>query len=246
MRKVQIGNCTIYHGDCMEMLPSIAPGSIDAVWVDPPFGISYVPNSRKTIAIPDRLTNDEKPHLEFIPPIVKTIKDGGAVYLCTRFDVAAQWGTALQSAGAKVKNPIYWIKNVGSKGDLTGDRSNCVEIVLFAHIGRHLLRGKRTTNAWTIPRPEILYHPTPKPLELVRRCIQASSAPGDLILDPCLGSGTTAIACALMGRRFIGAEIDNDFFDLACERIEQAYRDVENRLPGFEPLALERQCALFD
>jgi len=193
------------------------------------------------MAIPDMLANDEKPHTEYVAPIVRTVKDGGAVYLCTRFDVAAQWVDALKEAGARVKNPVYWVKTLPSQGDTTGDRGNCVEIVLFAHIGRHLLRGKREMNAWTISRPECNGHPTPKPEELVRRCIQASSDPGDTVLDPFVGSGTTGVACVLTGRHFIGVELDSGYFDMACERIERAYRDVNNRLPGFDPISMEQR-----
>ncbi len=188
------------------------------------------------------LANDDKPRLDFVPPIVKTVKNGGAIYLCTRFDVAPLWSNALTEAG---KNPIYWIKDNMSKGDLR-DRGNCVEIVLCAHVGRHLLRGKRVMNAWMIPRPEMLAHPTPKPIELVRRCIVASSDFGDLILDPFLGSGSTAVACVLTGRKCICCEIDSRYCDLACERIERAYREIDSRLPGFEPLALEQQGSLFE
>jgi len=245
MKKVQIQDCTIYHGDCAEVLETLAPGSIDLCFSDPPYGIGFRPTHRKVLAIPDMLANDEKPHTEFIAPIVKTIKDGGAVYLCTRFDVASQWVDALKETGARVKNPVYWVKTLPSQGDTAGDRGNCVEIVLFAHVGRHLLRGKREMNAWTISRPESNGHPTPKPVELVRRCIQASSGPGDLVLDPFLGSGTTAVACVLTGRRCIGVELDPGYFDLACERVERAYRDVGNRLPGFEPHTLEQQGSLF-
>jgi DNA modification methylase len=241
MQKVVIQNCTLYNGDCMEVLESLEPGSVDTVWTDPPYGISFHPTHRKIMAIPDKLANDEKPHLEFIPPIVRTVKDGGAVYLCTRFDVASQWVDALTATGGKVKNPIYWIKNHFSQGDIAGDRGNCVEIVIFAHVGRHLLRGKRTSNAWMIAKPEPTIHPTPKPVELVRRCIQASSDPGDLILDPFLGSGSTAVACVLTGRRFLGVELDPTYFDLSCQRIEQAYREVNNRFLGFDPLSLEQQ-----
>ena len=245
MKKVQIGDCTIIHGDCMEMFQSITPGSVSLCFADPPYGISFVPTHRKILPIPEKLANDEKPHTEFIAPIVRTVKDGGAVYLCTQFDVSAQWVDALNATGIKVKNPIYWIKTLASQGDVLGDRGNCVEIVLFAHKGRHLLRGKREMNAWTLSRPEGNGHPTPKPIELVRRCILASSDPGDLVLDPFLGSGTTAIACILTGRRFIGAEINDAYFDLSCKRIEQAYRDVGNRLPGFDPHSLEQQGSLF-
>ncbi|MCL2624592.1 MAG: site-specific DNA-methyltransferase [Planctomycetaceae bacterium] len=241
MKKVQIQDCTIYHGDCAEVLESLEPGSVSCAWSDPPYGIGFRPTHRKVLAIPDMLANDEKPHTEFIAPIVKTVKDGGAVYLCTRFDVASQWVDALEATGVKVKNPIYWVKPLGSQGDCLGDRSNCVEIVLFAHVGRHLLRGKREMNAWTISKPEPSIHPTPKPVELVRRCIQASSDPGDLVLDPFLGGGTTAVACVLTGRRFIGVELDQRYFELSCERIERAYRDVNSRLPGFDPVSMEQR-----
>ena len=246
MKHVTIRDCTIYHGDCMEVLESLAPGSVDLAWTDPPYGIGFRPTHRKILAIPDKLANDEKPHTEFVAPIVKTVKDGGAVYLCTRFDVSAQWVDALKATGVKVKNPIYWVKTLPSQGDVFGDRGNCVEIILFASVGRHLLRGKREMNAWTISRPVVEHsHPTPKPIELVRRCIVASSDLGHLVLDPFAGSGSTAVACVQTGRRFIGAEIDQQYFDLTCEQIEQAYRDVENRLPGFEPVAIE-QLQLFD
>ena len=80
----------------------------------------------------------------------------------------------------------------------------------------------------------------------MRRCILASSDPGDLILDPFLGSGSTAVACVLTGRRCIAAEIDERYFDLACERVTAAYRDVDSRLPGFEPAAMEQQGSLFE
>ncbi len=80
MQKTVIQNCTVYHGDCLEMLAEIAPGSIDLCWTDPPFGISYVPNSRKVLEIPEMLANDDKPRLDFVPPIVKTVKNGGAIF----------------------------------------------------------------------------------------------------------------------------------------------------------------------
>jgi DNA modification methylase len=247
MQKVTIQNCTVYQGDCMDVLAEIPPGSIDLALTDPPFGISFVPNHRTITAIPEMLANDEKPHLEFVSPIVRTVKNGGAVYLCTRFDVSAQWVAALESTGVKVKNPIFWVKNLPSQGDVFGDRGNCVEIILFAHVGgRHLLRGKRETNAWMIPRPEVSIHPTPKPVELIRRLILASSDPGDTVIDPFLGSGTTAVACALTGRHCIGVELESRYFDLSCDRIERAYRDVDSRLPGFDPVTLDEQGVLFN
>ena len=245
MEKVVIRDCTLYLGNCLEMLETIPPGSVDLCWSDPPYGVRYLANNRKVLEKQEMLANDDRPHVEYVPPIVKTVKNGGAIYLCTRFDVAQPWVDALTAAGVRMKTPIFWIKDSVGLGDLS-DRGNAVEIVLFAHVGgRHLLRGKRVANAWNIPRPEALLHPTPKPIELMRRCILSSSDPGDLILDPFLGSGSTAIACVLTGRRCICCEISPVYFDLACQRIEAAYREIDSRLPGFEPVVLEQQH-LFD
>jgi len=205
----------------------------------------YQTNFRKCSVTPPVLANDDRPNLAFVPPMVNAVKPDSAIYLCTRFDVYAQWEQALKEAGAKVKTTIVWDKGHRTAGDLAGDYGNQVELVLYAHIGRCPLRRGRPSNLWSIPREPAGPHPTPKPVELFRRCIVNSSDPGDLVLDPFLGSGTTAVACILTGRRFIGVEIDAAYVDLACARIEKTYREIDNRLPGFEPVALERQDSLF-
>jgi site-specific DNA-methyltransferase (adenine-specific) len=172
--------------------------------------------------------------------MVNAVKPDSAIYLCTRFDVYSQWEQALKDAGAKVKTTIVWDKGNWTAGDLFGDYGNQVELILYAHVGRCRLREGRPSNLWAIPRDPPGPHPTPKPVELFRRCIANSSDPGDLVLDPFLGSGTTAVACILTGRRFIGIELEERYFDLSCLRIERTYRDIDNHLPGFGPVDLEQ------
>lgn len=88
--------------------------------------------------------------------------------------------------------------------------------------------GKNPTDVWEIPKVtsgrnrssrERVDHPAQTPLELVRRVVRAASNPGDLVMDPFMGSGTTAVACALEGRRFIGFEVDRGYCELAASRI---------------------------
>ncbi len=67
-------------------------------------------------------------------------------------------------------------------------------------------------------------HPTAKPIEWMERLVNIASLPGETILDPFMGSGTTGVACAKLGRRFIGIEIDPGYFEIACRRIDEAYR----------------------
>lgn len=69
-------------------------------------------------------------------------------------------------------------------------------------------------------------HPTQKPVVLMEYLILTYTNPGDVVLDNCMGSGTTGIACAKTGRRFIGMERDPKYFDIACDRVEKAYADA--------------------
>ncbi|EQD49032.1 DNA methylase N-4/N-6 domain protein, partial [mine drainage metagenome] len=153
-----------------------------------------------------------------------TLNDGGALYLATRFDVAAQWNAALKAAGLALKTPIYWDKGNHTSGDLEGDFGAQVEIFLFAHKGRHRLRGKRLSNLWHVPRDVAGDHPTPKPVTLLERMISCSTDSGMTVLDPFMGSGSSGVAALNLGRKFIGIEIERRWFDLSCERIEQANR----------------------
>ena len=73
-------------------------------------------------------------------------------------------------------------------------------------------------------RGEQIDHPCPKPTNLMRRLVSRFSEPSETILDPFMGSGTTGVACANLGRKFIGIEIDPGYFDIACRRIEEAYK----------------------
>ena len=78
-------------------------------------------------------------------------------------------------------------------------------------------------------------HPTQKPMDLMAYLVRLSVRPGAVCLDPFMGSGTTGVACVELGRRFIGIELDEKYFDIACRRIEQAVRKAGSRLPGLRP-----------
>jgi DNA modification methylase len=244
MIKAEFSGGTVYNADFRDVLPTLAPANLCIA--DVPYGASYVTNHRKHMPTPDMLANDDKPCLEFIPPLVRAVKPDSAIYLCTRFKEYSQWEQALKDAGATIKTTVVWDKGNWTAGDIRYDYANQVELLLFAHVGKPQLRQGRPSNLWRIPREPHGPHPTPKPESLFRRCILNSSDIGDTVLDPFLGSGTTAIAAILAGRRFIGIELSREFFDLSCERIEKVYREIGSRLPGFEPLALEQQGVLFE
>lgn len=109
-------------------------------------------------------------------------------------------------------------------GDLTGDYGCQCEFILFAHKGRHNLLCGRKSNIWRVPRDKAGEHPTPKPVALMANCIRNSTNVNDLVLDPFMGSGSTGVAAVQEGRHFIGVELEHEYFDIACRRIEGALR----------------------
>lgn len=220
-----IGPATLYLGDCREILPTL--GKVDAVVTDPPYGISYRTNHRKRSAAPEMLRGDDDAPLWFLPLAESILGDGGAFYVCTRFDVAAEWSAAIKSCGLEMKTTIIWDKTNHTAGDLVGDYGNQTELVLFAHRGDHVLRNGRDVNLWRIPRPPASDHPTPKPVDLMARMIRNSSDQGDIILDPFMGSGATGVAALKMGRRFIGIELEPKYFELSLRRIDEAAKQSD-------------------
>ena len=189
----------LYLGDCREVLPTW--GKVDAVVTDPPYGIAYQTNHRTASDKPDILQNDQEAPLWCVLPCSKLINQGGAMYLCTRFDVSPLWMNEITNSGLALKTPIVWDKDNWTAGDLDGDYGNQIELMLFAHQGRHKLRDGRGGNLWRIPRPVAGDHPTPKPVGLMAKAIINSSDLLQLILDPFMGSGTTGVAAVETHRR---------------------------------------------
>jgi len=128
---------------------------------------------------------------------------------------------AIVSTGLKLSNVIVWVKNNHSAGDLTGNFGGKYEVILFLTKGRHRIRGKRFTNVWEADRVvhTKLLHPTQKPVSLYQRAIEASSDEGDLVIDPCCGSGTIGEAARSCGRRFIGFDLDPKMVVISQSRL---------------------------
>lgn len=222
-RVEHIGDATLYLGDCLEILPTLP--KVDAVITDPPYGMSYISSWRKD-GPTEMLAGDDAAPVESVALMAEKLVDTGALYLATRFDCAAPWNAAIRGAGLQLKTPIYWDKGNHTSGDLEGDFGAQIEIFLFAHKGRHKLRGRRLANLWRFSRDVAGDHPTPKPVPLIARMVGCSTDAGATITDPFMGSGTTGVACALLGRKFIGIEIEPRYFDIACERIDNACRQT--------------------
>ena len=221
---------TLHHGDCLDILRSLPSGSVDAVVTDPPYGIDYAHGSQSAGGRSAAqicwapIVGDTQVGGDWLTETFRVLRDGGAIYLCCRWDVEPKWRVALEGAGYAVKQRLTWHKRVNGKGDLRGTYQPTCEDVLFASKGRHILnrRPSMLLDVGCVPTWEVRHHPHQKPINLPKMLIEASTQEDSTILDPFMGSGTTGVACMRTGRKFIGCEIDKGYYDIAKRRIEEA------------------------
>jgi len=206
MRKEQIGNCTLYLGDCLEILSDI--GRVDVCITDPPYGMNFVSNYRKEKY--NKIENDNNPDMAL--KIINWAKENVnfSTYIFGRWENITDYPNP--------KSVIAWIKNNWSMGDLNHEHARQSELIFFYPGQNHSWGGARPTDIVYADRTGNNYHPTEKPELLMRKIIGWTK--GSTILDPFMGSGTTGVACVQTGRKFIGIEISEKYFDIARKRIE--------------------------
>ena len=103
---------------------------------------------------------------------------------------------------------------------IKGDFAPKTEFIILFHKGRRLINGKRDPNVFEYSKTRNELHPTQKPVDMTEYMLSKFSDKGDIILDPFMGSGTTGIACKNLNRNFIGMELEENYFNIAKERIE--------------------------
>ena len=198
--KVQIGNATLYCGDCVEVLPTLP--KVDAVITDPPYGIGQDGGAQRTRG--SKRTNGEKLGWDSERP-------GREVFglMENAAEVRIYWGGNYFADYLPASMGwLYWEKRMG--GDFADGE--------LAWTSQH--KALRQFSYYRKNKGD--EHPTQKPAALMKWCIEQCKNNPQTILDPFMGSGTTGVAALQMGRKFIGIEREPRYFDIACRRIEQA------------------------
>lgn len=218
---VKIGSATLYLGDCREILPLLS-GEF-AVVSDPPYGINHK-TERTGCFSPGkgmrrngtRIQGDNVP----FDPAQFMHRDAvlwGANYYADKLPVSGGW--------------LVWDKRRGgthAPGFIASDCeiawTNLIEHTrIFSHLWAGVCRESEVGEH---------FHPAQKPIALMRWCVEQTKS--QVICDPFMGSGSTGVATTLIGRKFIGIEIDAKYFDIACKRIEEATKqnDLFINKPG--------------
>lgn len=212
----------IYNEDCLEGIKKLPSKSIDLIITDPPYGIGYKSAYKKE---KDCMLGDTGLEVMFflddiLLELKRIMKDGSAIYWFTRFDIYPYLFIKF-TRYFRVKNQIIWRKGIETTGmgDRKGNYANNYESILFAVKGRHILKEKTCGSVWNIKSCKKIFHLTQKPLEVIEKIIQYSSDKNDIILDPFMGSGTTAVACVNTDRHYIGFEINLEYCEIARKRL---------------------------
>lgn len=218
MGHITIKENTIIHDDGLTVLRQMEAESIDAIITDPPYGINYVSQTGA------RIKNDKSPFIWFLYDAYRVLKPGGAILCFTRWDVEQTFIDAIKLAGFQVKSEVIWDKVHHGMGDTKAAFAPSHENIVFAIKGKYSFPGHRPKDLVTFSKlgSAQMIHPTEKPVGLIANLITSVTKPGDLILDPFAGSGSTLVAAKKTGRRFIGVELDDEYFEKAHRRIEEA------------------------
>ena len=232
-RKKQIGDCTLYLGDCREILPLLP--RVDAVVTDPPYGIALQTQNAGRDKRPYQKAGDvireARTQKHNFDPIIGDDRPFDPTPLLA-FENLVLWGANNYADKLPPSHCWFsWDKKCGKAAN--SDIGDC-ELAWTRGIRFKTVRAFRHMWAGFQRDSEvggIRHHPTQKPVALMCWCIDFFPT-AEIILDPFMGSGTTGVSCAKRGLRFIGIEIDPNYFSIACRRIEEAHKQGDFFVPA--------------
>jgi DNA modification methylase len=235
-RVEHIGRATLYLGDSLTIMPTL--GKVEHIICDPPYEASL--HASKNSLSGRKHRNDGVAELkgldfeavdEIRAPFVALATEqceGWLIAFCT-VEGVAKWADFINPSSLKYKRACVWVKpdstpQLNGQGPAQG--AECF-VAAWGGTGHAKWNagGKRGVYTHCVNGPERDgRHPTEKPRRLMAEIIADFTNEGDTILDPFMGSGTTGVAAVQLGRNFIGIEKDERYFEIACERIENAQR----------------------
>jgi site-specific DNA-methyltransferase (adenine-specific) len=242
----------LLQGDALEALAMLPDNSVDCIWTDPPYllsndGVTCVSGRRTRVNKGewDRSRGIEEDfafHRAWLAECYRVLKPAGTIWVTGTLHVYLSVGMAMQQLGYRILNDIIWEKpspppNLGCRCF-----THSTEVILWATKAKKGSKdrytfhydemreengGRQMKNVWRLPaarKSEKRHgkHPTQKPVELVARCLRASTNPDDLIVDPFAGTGATGVAALSLGRRFLGVEREEQYAQIAAVRLAEA------------------------
>jgi len=260
-------NAVLYSGDALEILREMPDNSIDCIWTDPPYNLSndgitciagkMVPVNKGDWDKSRGIEGDFEFNLAWTKECFRILRKTGSIWVTGTLHVHSSVGMALQLNGFRLLNDIIWEKtnpppNLGRR-----TFTHSTELIYWASKSqkkdkvkykfnyqkmKELNGGKQMKTVWKMNGPRACEkkfgkHPTQKPIDLIQRCLLASTDEGDHVLDPFTGSSSTGVAALSLGRHFLGFDSSEEFIQLSLKRLAEIVnsppRQVCYRFDGF-------------
>jgi site-specific DNA-methyltransferase (adenine-specific) len=231
---------TLYHGDCIEVMDSMPDASVDAVVTDPPYSSggrrenarSIRKSMTRSVADDDWIRGDgmsTQGYLWFMRLCGvqwrRILTPGGHVLAFVDWRMAANLAAALESADLRQHPTLVWNKTHFGMGAIF---RNQYELAVHMSAGNPRDPQRRDVgNVIDCAPVRSELHPNEKPLPLLRTLLSVVIAPGETVLDPCAGSGTTLLAARDLGVKSIGIEADERYCEVIGKRLDQGLLDFE-------------------
>jgi len=231
----KVGNHIIGCGDStdMDFVSKVIGGNkIRAIVTDPPYGVAYVENKKgfvklgvkdEKIIVGDHLQSEDEYGdftRKYLGAVIPYLENYNGCYIFNADPMFPSLRKGMKDAGFYYSQMIVWIKNqpVMSRKDYLSQ----YELIAYGWFGKHKMERSKSKNVIYHPRPKrSRLHPTQKPIGLLRKIIPDNTNVGDIVYDPFLGSGSTAIASEHLGRKCIGLEIDGEYVSIVLQRLEK-------------------------
>ncbi|HEX9760813.1 MAG TPA: site-specific DNA-methyltransferase, partial [Candidatus Acidoferrales bacterium] len=236
----------IFQGDCLDILAALPESTVDLIFADPPYFLSndgITCHAGRMVSVNkgawDRSRGLDANHdfnRAWLAACQRVLSPHGSIWVSGTSHVIHSVGFAMQQLGFKLLNDISWVKPNPPPNLSCRYFTHATETIIWAaknkksrHVFHYramkeLAGGRQMKSVWEIYPPareekRFGKHPTQKPVALLERILLASSHPGDLVLDPFMGSGTTAVAAWKLDRKFVGIEIEDKWVQVTLKRL---------------------------
>lgn len=231
-------NIYLYNDDCIKKMKDFSDNTFDLIYADPPYNLSGENNltvkngkiSKLNKGDWDIIDDINKFNNEWISECIRILKDNGTIWISGTLHNYPSVAMILKKYNMWIINDIIWYKRNATPLLSRNRFAPSTELIWLAsknkkykfnyEIAKIINNGKQMKNLWDIPATRHkTIHPTEKPEILLERIIKIGSDEGDLILDPFMGSGTTGVVSKNLNRKFIGIEVNKEYFEIAKNRI---------------------------
>lgn len=238
--------------DSISILEQARENNVDMIFADPPYFLSnggITCHAGKMVSVNKGKWDKSKGVIEnhkftfdWLKACQRVLKPNGTIWVSGTTHIIHSVGFAMQKLGYKILNDIIWYKRNAPPNLSCRYFTHSTEIILWAaknekskhyfnyQLMKEINKGKQMRNLWEISAPpaeekKFGKHPTQKLVELLKRIILASTREGDLVLEQFRGSSTTGVAAILLGRKYVGIDLDGEYLHLSRKRLEQTIKE---------------------